>query len=170
MVIPVGFNTFSEALRGGIEVFHALKGTLHDRGLGTAVGDEGGFAPDLDSNEAALEALMAGIKAAGYEPGEEIAIALDPATSEIEKDGSYVLEHEGRTRRADEMAAYWARWPAATRSSRSRTGWPRRTGTAGRSLTDSSATRCSSSATTCSSPTPSACSRASSAASATRSS
>ena len=108
MVIPVGFSSFSEALRGGIEVFHALKRTLHERGLGTAVGDEGGFAPDLDSNEAALEALMAGISAAGYTPGEQIAIALDPATSEIEKDGAYVLEHEGRKLSADEMAAYWA--------------------------------------------------------------
>ena len=108
MVIPVGFGSFSDALRGGIEVFHALKQTLHDRGLGTAVGDEGGFAPDLDSNEAALEALMQGIAAAGYAPGEEIAIALDPATSEIERDGAYVLEHEGRTLSADEMAAYWA--------------------------------------------------------------
>ena len=108
MVIPVGFSTFSEALRGGVEVFHALKKTLHERGLSTAVGDEGGFAPDLDSNEAALEMLMAGIAAAGYTPGEEIAIALDPATSEIERDGEYVLEHEGRTLSADEMAAYWA--------------------------------------------------------------
>jgi enolase len=108
MVIPVGFGSFSEALRAGVEVFHALKLTLHDRGLGTAVGDEGGFAPDLDSNEAALEVLMAGIAAAGYTPGEEIAIALDPATSEIERDGSYELEHEGRTLSADEMAAYWA--------------------------------------------------------------
>ena len=108
MVIPVGFDSFSEALRGGVEVFHALKKTLHDRGLGTAVGDEGGFAPDLDSNEAALEVLMAGIAAAGYTPGDDIAIALDPATSEIERDGSYELEHEGRTLSADEMAAYWA--------------------------------------------------------------
>ena len=108
MVIPVGFDSFSEALRGGVEVFHALKKTLHDRGLGTAVGDEGGFAPDLDSNEAALEVLMAGIAAAGYTPGDEIAIALDPATSEIERDGSYELEHEGRTLSAEEMAAYWA--------------------------------------------------------------
>ena len=115
MVIPVGFSSFSDALRGGIEVFHALKRTLHDGGLGTAVGDEGGFAPDLESNEAALEALMAGIRAAGFTPGEEIAIALDPATSEIEQDGSYVLEHEGRTLSAEELAAYWgemaARYP-----------------------------------------------------------
>jgi enolase len=108
MVVPVGFDSFSAALRGGIEVFHALKSTLHDRGLGTAVGDEGGFAPDLDSNEAALEALIAGIEAAGYTPGEEIAIALDPATSEIEEDGAYVLEHEGRTLSAGELAGYWA--------------------------------------------------------------
>jgi enolase len=112
MVVPVGFDSFSEALRGGIEVFHALKGTLHDRGLSTAVGDEGGFAPDLESNEAALEALMAGIKAAGYTPGEQIAIALDPATSEIERDGSYLLEHEGRTLSAAELAAYWAEMAA----------------------------------------------------------
>ena len=112
MVIPVGFETYSDALRGGIEVFHALKRTLHDRGLSTAVGDEGGFAPDLESNEAALEMLVEGITAAGYTPGEEIAIALDPATSEIEKDGSYVLEHEGRTLSADEMADYWAEMAA----------------------------------------------------------
>ena len=108
MIVPVGFESFSEALRAGTEVFHALKKTLHDRGLSTAVGDEGGFAPDLESNEAALQMLVAGIEAAGYAPGDTIAIALDPATSEIEKDGSYVLEHEGRTLSADEMAAYWA--------------------------------------------------------------
>jgi enolase len=108
MVVPVGFTTYSDALRAGIEVFHALKKELHDRGLSTAVGDEGGFAPDLESNEAALEILMVGIARAGYEPGEQVAVALDPATSEVEKDGSYVLEHEGRTLSADEMAAYWA--------------------------------------------------------------
>ena len=88
--------TFAEALRAGAEVFHALKKTLHDRGLGTAVGDEGGFAPDLESNEAALEVLIEGIEAAGYAPGEDVAIALDPATSEFYDDGDYVLEHEGR--------------------------------------------------------------------------
>jgi len=107
MVVPVGFTAFSEALRAGTEVFHALKRELHDRGLSAAVGDEGGFAPDLESNEAALEMLMVGIAAAGYEPGEDVAIALDPATSELEQGGSYVLEHEGRTLSADEMAAYW---------------------------------------------------------------
>jgi enolase len=108
MVVPVGFTAYSDALRAGVEVFHALKKELHDRGLSTAVGDEGGFAPDLESNEAALEMLMVGIAAAGYEPGEEVAIALDPATSELEKDGSYVLEHEGRALSAEEMAAYWS--------------------------------------------------------------
>jgi enolase len=107
MVVPVGARSYSEALRMGAEVFHALKRILHERGLATAVGDEGGFAPDLDSNEAALEALIAGIEAAGYRPGEDVAIALDPATSEIQRDGSYVLEHEGRTLSAGEMADYW---------------------------------------------------------------
>jgi enolase 1/2/3 len=108
MVVPLGFTAYSDALRAGVEVFHALKRELHDRGLSTAVGDEGGFAPDLESNEAALEMLMVGIAAAGYEPGEQVAIALDPATSEVEKNGAYVLEHEGRTLSAEEMAAYWA--------------------------------------------------------------
>jgi enolase len=108
MVVPVGAPTFSEALRAGAEVFHALKRTLHDAGLATAVGDEGGFAPDFDSNEAALEALIAGIEAAGYRPGDDVAIALDPATSEIFDNGSYVLEHEGRSLTAEELASYWA--------------------------------------------------------------
>jgi enolase len=108
MVVPVGASSFSEGLRTGAEVFHALKRVLHDRGLGTAVGDEGGFAPDLDSNEAALEALIEGIEAAGYTPGDDVAIALDPATSEIFENGSYVLEHEGRTLSAADLAGYWA--------------------------------------------------------------
>ena len=108
MVVPVGAPSFSDGLRTGAEVFHALKRTLHDRGLSTAVGDEGGFAPDLDSNEAALEALIAGIEAAGYRPSEDVAIALDPATSEIHEDASYVLEHEGRTLSSAELVDYWA--------------------------------------------------------------
>ena len=108
MVVPVGAPTFSEALRAGVEVFHALGRTLHDRGLGTLVGDEGGFAPDLDSNEAGLQVLMEGIEAAGYRPGEDLAIALDPAASEVFHDGAYVLEHEGRTLTPGEMAEYWA--------------------------------------------------------------
>jgi enolase len=108
MVVPCGVDSFSRCLRTGTEVFHALKQTLHERGLSTAVGDEGGFAPDLASNEAALEMLVAGIQAAGYTPGEQVAIALDPATSELYRDGSYELEHEGRTLQAGELADYWA--------------------------------------------------------------
>ncbi len=108
MVIPCGASTFSDALRTGAEVFHSLKKTLHERGLGTAGGDEGGFAPDLGSNEEALQMLIAGIEAAGYTPGDDVAIALDPATSEIYRDGVYDLEHEGRELSSDELAAYWA--------------------------------------------------------------
>jgi enolase len=115
MVVPVGASTYSEGLRTGVEVFHALKRTLHDRGLSTAVGDEGGFAPDLDSNEAALEMLIAGIEAAGHRPGDDVAIALDPATSEIFEGGAYVLEHEGPTLDSAALVEYWsdmcARYP-----------------------------------------------------------
>ncbi len=108
MIVPVGARTFAEALRMGAEVFHHLKQTLHGRGLSTAVGDEGGFAPDFDSNEQVLEALLAGIGAAGYVPGDQVAIALDPAVSEFYRDGAYVLEHEGRTLSADQLSSYWA--------------------------------------------------------------
>jgi len=108
MVVPVGAPSFAEGLRMGVEVFHALKRTLHDEGLSTAVGDEGGFAPDLDSNEAALQALVRGIEATGLRPGDDVAIALDPATSEIFENGAYQLEHEGRTLPATELAGYWA--------------------------------------------------------------
>ena len=107
MVVPVGAASYSDALRMGTEVFHALKRTLKGRGLGTATGDEGGFAPDLDSNESALKMLMDGIEAAVYAPGEDIAIALDPATSEIHSDGVYRLEHEGRDLSSAELASYW---------------------------------------------------------------
>ena len=107
MVVPCGAESFSACLQMGAAVFHALKKTLHDRGLATAVGDEGGFAPDLGSNEEALQMLVAGIEAAGLRPGEDVAIALDPATSELFSDGSYVLEHEGRTLTPPELAEYW---------------------------------------------------------------
>jgi len=107
MIVPLGADSFSRCLQMGAEVFHALKGTLHARGLATAVGDEGGFAPDLESNEAALEILMEGITAAGYEPGEDVAIALDPATSELYSEGTYELRHEGRSLSAAELAGYW---------------------------------------------------------------
>jgi enolase len=107
MVVPVGADSFSGALRMGTEVFHHLKKTLHAAGLSTAGGDEGGFAPDLESNEAALQMLMKAIAAAGYVPGTQVAIALDPATSELYSDGDYALEHEGRSLSPEEMAAYW---------------------------------------------------------------
>jgi enolase len=108
MVVPVGAPTFAEALRMGTEVFHALKKTLHDRGLGGGVGDEGGFAPNLESNEAALKLLVQGIEAAGYTPGDDVAIALDPAVSELYEHSSYVLEHEGRTLSAYDLSQYWS--------------------------------------------------------------
>ena len=132
MIVPIGASSFGQALRMGDEVFHKLKQTIHDREMSTAVGDEGGFAPDLDSNEEALELLMDGIRAAGYEPGEQVAIALDPAVSGLQRDGAYVLEHEGRTLNAGELTGYWESSSGATRSSRWRTGWARTTGTDGR--------------------------------------
>jgi len=108
MIVPLGAPSFAECLRMGSEVFHALRQTLHERGLSTAGGDEGGFAPDLDSNEQALQMLLEAIAAAGYAPGEQVAIALDPATSELYRDGAYALEHEHRTLSAAELADYWA--------------------------------------------------------------
>ncbi len=107
MVMPAGAVTFNECLRMGTEVFHSLKKILAGHGLATAVGDEGGFAPDLSSNEAALEMLMEAIEAAGYTPGKDVFIALDPATSEIFENGVYRLEHEDRSLTSEEMADYW---------------------------------------------------------------
>jgi enolase len=107
MIVPAGATSFSECLRIGAEVFHALKKSLSSQGLSTAGGDEGGFAPDLDSNEAALQAVLGGVEAAGYDPGSDVFIALDPATSEVFENGAYVLEHEGRTLSPEEMVAYW---------------------------------------------------------------
>jgi enolase len=107
MVVPAGAASFSECLRVGTEVFHALKKSLAAAGHATAVGDEGGFAPNLESNEAALQAVLAGVEAAGYEPGKDVFIALDPATSEVFEGGAYVLEHEGRSLSPGEMASYW---------------------------------------------------------------
>ena len=107
MVAPVGARTFAEAVRMGAEVYAALKKVLRGRGLATGVGDEGGFAPDLASNTDALEVIMEAIAAAGYEPGEQIALALDPATTELYRDGAYHLEGEGRTLDRAGMVAYW---------------------------------------------------------------
>jgi len=107
MLMPVGAASFSEALQWGVETYHVLKKLLHDRGLSTAVGDEGGFAPNLASNEEAVKVLLEAIEKAGRTPGSEIAIALDPAVSEIYENGAYVLAGENRTLSADEMAGYW---------------------------------------------------------------
>jgi len=115
MIMPVGAASFSEALRWGVETYHALAAVLKEQGHSTAVGDEGGFAPDLGSNEEAVQVLMQGIERTGRSPGTDIAIAMDPATSEIYKDGAYVLLGEGRSLSPDEMVAYWidlvARYP-----------------------------------------------------------
>jgi enolase len=107
MIVPVGGRTFAEALKMGDEVFQHLKQNLKANGVSTSVGDEGGFAPDLGSNAEALDVLMEAIGAAGYVPGDQVAIALDPAVSELYKDGAYVLEHEGRTLTAEELTGYW---------------------------------------------------------------
>ena len=109
MVMPVGAASFSEAVRWGVETYHALKGLLHDAGLSTGVGDEGGFAPDLASNEDAARRLVRAIEKAGYEPGEQIALALDPASTEFFADGSYVLAGEGRTLSSAEMVDEYVR-------------------------------------------------------------
>ena len=107
MVMPVGAPSFREALRWGTETYHALRAILASRGLSTAVGDEGGFAPDLPDNEAAIAVLVDAIEAAGFSPGRDVAIALDPAMSELFREGRYLLEGEGRSLTADELAAWW---------------------------------------------------------------
>ncbi|HET9120021.1 MAG TPA: phosphopyruvate hydratase [Solirubrobacterales bacterium] len=107
MVVPSGAPTFADCLRIGTEVYQALKKRLGAEGLSTGLGDEGGFAPNLKSNQAALDFLIAAIEDAGYAPGDDVVVALDPATSELYEDGSYVLEHEGRTLTPAEMADYW---------------------------------------------------------------
>lgn len=110
MLAPVGFTTFSDALRAGVETFHNLKKVLSGRGYNTNVGDEGGFAPDLKSNQEAIEVILEAIEKAGYTPGEQIAIGLDPASTEFFKDGKYHLSAEDRVLEPDEMVAYWAKW------------------------------------------------------------
>ncbi len=110
MVMPIGAPTFSEGLRWGTEVFHALKGVLTKLGAATTVGDEGGYGPSLPSNEAALDAVLEAIAKAGYEPGRDLVIALDPAATEFFEDGKYVLRGEGRTLSGDEMIDFWQDW------------------------------------------------------------
>ncbi len=111
MVMPVGAESFSEALRWGVEVFHTLKGVLKKRGYNTAVGDEGGFAPSVKSNVEAIEVVLEAIQQAGYKPGEEIAIALDPAASEFYQDGKYVFKKSDKSSKSsDDMVRFWAKW------------------------------------------------------------
>jgi enolase len=110
MVMPIGASSFAEGLRWGAEVFHALKKVLADRKMNTNVGDEGGYAPSLGSNEEAVEVILRAIQSAGYEPGRDLVIALDPASSEFYEDGSYVLKGEGRTLTSAELIDYWAAW------------------------------------------------------------
>ena len=111
MVMPVGAPSFSEALRWGVEVFHTLKGVLKKRGYSTAVGDEGGFAPSVKSNVEAIELVLEAISKAGYKPGEEIGVALDPAASEFHEDGKYVFKKSDKSAKSsDEMVRFWAKW------------------------------------------------------------
>ena len=110
MILPVGAPSFKEALRYGAEVFHTLKGVLHDRGMNTAVGDEGGFAPDLSSNEEAIEVILEAIEKAGFTPGKDVYLGLDVASSEFYKDGQYNLASEGRKLSAEDMVDYLADW------------------------------------------------------------
>jgi enolase len=111
MVMPVGAESFSEALRWGVEVFHTLKGVLKKRGYNTAVGDEGGFAPSVKSNVEAIEVVLEAIQQAGYKPGEQIAIALDPAASEFYQDGKYVFKKSDKSAKSsEELVQFWAKW------------------------------------------------------------
>jgi enolase len=110
MVMPVGATSFREGLRWGVEIYQTLKKILHDNGHSTTVGDEGGFAPSLRSNQAALDVIMEAIQKAGYEPGEQIRIALDPATSELYRDGKYHLDIEGRVLTGEELVEFWVDW------------------------------------------------------------
>ena len=166
MVMPTGADTFSDALRWGTEVFHTLKGVLKKKGYNTAVGDEGGFAPSLKSNDEALDLILEAIQLAGYTPGEDINIALDPASSEFynKETGKYVFKKsDKRELSSEEMSAFWENWvnkyPIVSiedgLAEDDWAGWAHLTNR-------SSATRSSSSATTSSSPTPSASSRESS--------
>jgi len=110
MIMPVGASTWREALRMGAEVFHALKKILHDRGFGTTTGDEGGYAPSLGNNEGALKVILEAIEKAGYVPGNDIAIAIDAAASELYKDGVYELASEERSLKTEEMVEFYSNW------------------------------------------------------------
>ncbi len=154
MILPLGAPSLAEAVRYGAEVFHALKKVLHAKGLNTAVGDEGGFAPDLPSNEAALTTILEAIDKAGYRAGRDVYLGLDVASNELYKDGVYDLASEGRKFNSSEFADYLAslaaKYPIVTiEDGMSESDWE-----GGRCSRRNSAASCSSSATTCSSPTP----------------
>ena len=173
MVVPVGAPSFAEALRMGAEVFHTLKGVLKKKGYSTAVGDEGGFAPNLKSNDEALEVILEAIAKAGYKPGEDIGLALDPAASEFfdADKGKYVFKKSDKSERTPEqMVEFWAGWVKqypiiSIEDGMAEDDWD------GWKLHDRRARRARSSswATICSSPTPSGCRAASRKASPTRS-
>lgn len=110
MVVPAGAKTFRDSLRIGTEIYHALKNVLKDKGMNTNIGDEGGFAPSLSSNKAAIESILAAIEKAGYKPGKECFIALDPASSEFYKDGKYILTKEGRSLTSQQMVSFYVKW------------------------------------------------------------
>jgi len=131
MILPVAAPSFAEALRWGTEVFHALKSQLKARGLATSVGDEGGFAPDLPSNVAALEAILQAVHAAGFQPGRDIWLGLDVASSEFYQDAATASPPRAGTLTRPASSTGWSAWCGSTRSSRSRTAWPRMTGLAG---------------------------------------
>jgi hypothetical protein len=168
MIQPWGFDDFHEALRAGVEIYHTLKGVLKDRGMSTAVGDEGGFAPNLKDNEDALKVIEEAVDKAGYNWGEQIFVALDPATSELwneaEKDGKEGYKFFSPSRTSSRPTTSSPSGPtgaASTPSAPSRTASPRTTGPAGPSSPPNWATRSNSSATTSSSPTRSSSSAAS---------
>ena len=110
MIVPLGAPSFREGLRWAAETFHALGALLHERGFATTVGDEGGYAPCLESNEAAIALVLEAIERAGFAPGKQIAIALDPATTELFQDGNYMLAREGRTLSPEELVDFWMDW------------------------------------------------------------
>ena len=169
MIAPYGAAKFSEALRMGVEVFHTLKRVLKDRGYSTAVGDEGGFAPNCKSNQEALEVVLEAIKSAGYKPGKQIGIALDPASSEFFSNGKYVFKKSDKSERSSEqMVEFWADWVRQYPDHLDRRRHGRRRLEGLEDADRRAGQRSSSWATTCSSPTSSGSSAASTRASPTR--
>lgn len=153
MIMPVGAKTFSECLRMNVEIYHTLKSLLKEKGLGTGLGDEGGFAPDLKSNEEAIAVILEAVEKAGYKPGKDIIMALDVASSEFYEDGKYNMAGEGVVKTSDEMIDYLAALCKNTRLFPSKTALPKTIGKAGKNLPPNSVKKFSLSATTCLLPT-----------------